>query len=82
MSKYSLDASVGVGLVLAAYAIAFCLAGLVGGLCLEYSVEFWASKATSTIVDIPFWAAFLAGIPLVGLALPAAAITLLCSFFM
>ena len=79
MSKYD---GLGVAFVLSGYALLFVLCGLVGGLCLEYTVEFWGSKATSTIVDIPFWAAFLAGIPLMGLALPAAAITLLCSFFM
>lgn len=79
MQKYD---GLGVGVVLFAYALVFVLTGLVGGLCLEYSVEFWAAKATHTIVDIPFWAAFIAGIPLAGLAIPAAAITLLCSFFM
>ena len=53
----------------------------IGGLCLEYAVEFWGTYIKGAPVDIPYLAAALAAIPLSAVALPAAAATFLISFF-
>lgn len=48
---------------------------LIGGLCVEYTVETWASYFKETPVDVPFWGCILVAIPLSGVAVPATAIT-------
>jgi hypothetical protein len=57
------------------------LSFFVGGLMVEYCIEFWASYAKGQQVDIPFFAAGLAGLLLSwNVALPATIITFILSF--
>lgn len=55
---------------------------LIGGWLFEYSFEYWAGYFKGHAVDLPFWVATIGGVVFSGLTVPAAIITLLCSFVM
>jgi hypothetical protein len=50
---------------------------ILGGLALEYCLEFWTPRFTGNAIDIPFWQASIAGIFVGELAIPIALITLI-----
>lgn len=52
----------------------------VGGLAVEYTIEFWVPRATGHAVDVPFFAAAIAGLFLGEIAIPAAILTWILAF--
>jgi len=54
----------------------------IGALCTEYVVEYWASYSKGYAVDVPFGPCIVAGLFLGELAIPAALVTWIASFFM
>lgn len=52
----------------------------IGGCCLQYTIETWASYAKGHTVDIPFWPCWVGGAFLGEIAVPAAVVTWLVSF--
>jgi len=53
----------------------------IGGLLVQYSVEYWGSRAKEKQVDVKYWKCCLIAIPLAELALPVAAVTWMISWF-
>lgn len=51
------------------------VAVVIGGLCIEYTVETWGGFFRERPCDVSFWMCALVAIPLATFALPAAAIT-------
>ena len=51
-----------------------------GGLCVQYSVEYWGPMIKGQPVDIPFWVAGLIGIPLAEPAIVVALVTVALSY--
>ena len=61
--------------------ILLILNALPGGVATEYLVEFW-TRYFGQPVDIPFWAAAIAGIFVAEFTIPAAILTWIVSLFM
>lgn len=53
---------------------------LLGGVCTQYVVDFWATYIQHKPVTVPFWPCAIAGLFLGEIAIPAAALTWVLSF--
>lgn len=71
-----------VGLIVAIFLVVVIVNLTIGALCTEYVVEYWASYSKGYAVDVPFGPCIVAGLFLGELAIPAAIVTWIMSFFL
>ena len=62
------------------YLILYAIAGLIGGFCVQYVVDFWAPRLVHHAVHLPFFVAFIGGFLIGPVSVTLAVITWIASF--